>query len=95
MKVGVSHHKILADGSLESTKELVFVMDPLKDAAVKKEEPERKRSKTTLNIKNFGAKLDVSKAKASSKISLAWRTRPATLHSFKISFVQSHHLPPY
>lgn len=79
VKVDVSHHKRV-DSEWASAKPLVFVLDPVKDPSVKAEDKPKKRkaekSKApSVNLKNYGARLDMGKVKASSKLTLAWRAR--------------------
>ena len=75
----VSHHKRV-DSEWASSKPLVFVLDPVKDPSVKTEDKPKKRkaekSKApAVNLKNYGARLDMGKVKASSKLTIAWRAR--------------------
>ena len=73
----------MVDSNFTSTKPLVFVLDPVKDPVVKTEEekPKKKRKENpknkepSVNQKNYGAKLDLEKVKASTKVTLAWRAR--------------------
>ena len=74
VKISASHHKTTADGTFELAKPLVFVMDPIKEV---KEEPDKKKRKESITIKNFGSKLDLGKVKSCSMLELAWRVRPA------------------
>ena len=80
VKLEVSHHK-LQDGVWKAVKPLVFVLDNVpEDKKVKKEVKEggrkKKKAKTEgLNIRNFGASLDVGKIKCAEHLSTAWRCR--------------------
>ena len=76
----MSHHKLGTDYALESSKPLVFVMDPMKE--VVKEEPDKKikTKEPPLTNKNFGAKLDLGKVKSCTMLELAWRMRQGLLH---------------
>ena len=61
-------------------KDIVFVMDaPKEDEKVKGKKAKNKNgdgSKTSLSIKNFGARVDISKLKsATSNFELCWRCR--------------------
>ena len=78
VKIGVSHHT-LADGNVQSDKQLVFVLDhrSLEEGETKKRKKnaDGTKRKNGPSFKNFGAYLQPSKIKASSKLIIGWRAR--------------------
>ena len=71
------------DGNLTSEKPLAFVLDNRKNPDDDEEGNKKKRKKDTTNrkgngvtYKNFGAFVQTSKIKASTKLLIGWRVRP-------------------
>ena len=83
VKLGISHHSLEENnGNVQSAKALVFVLDNRRDPEEGEEKPRKRKrgekGKTTganYNFKNFGAFVQTSKIKGSSKILIGWRTR--------------------
>lgn len=85
VKLSVGHHS-LVDGNLTSEKPLAFVLDNRKNPDDDEEgskTKKRKKDKDTANrkgnavtYKNFGAFVQTSKLKASTKLLIGWRVRP-------------------
>ena len=77
VKIKVSHHT-LADGAISSDKALVFVLDPPKDPdaqAGKRKRGSKNAKKDGPTAKNFGARVNPVKMKATPKFTIGWRVR--------------------
>ena len=78
MKLGVSHHA-LVDGALNAEKPLVFVMGNRKDddeqGSKKRKHDGSNRKGNSVSIKNFGAYVQPTKIKSSTKLVIGWRVR--------------------
>ena len=72
----------MVDGNLTAEKPLAFVLDNRKNLDDGEEVNKKKRKKDATNrkngvtYKNFGAYVQTSKIKASTKLLIGWRVRP-------------------
>ena len=73
MKVELSHHEQDSEGKWRSAKSLVFVLDQLQEDDTTKKE--KKRKKTPITAKTFGAYVSIAAAKSADNLCLAWRCR--------------------
>lgn len=80
----LTHHKLTAGNpiNIQNEKEIIFVMDDLKDEPEEKpKKGKRKKSKSgnskgkDVTFKNFGALLNINQFKQGSKLNVGWRCR--------------------
>jgi len=76
VKLKIAHRKKTSEGDVTTSKDLIFLLDELPAA-----EPPKKKSKKTnkdgesVNLKNFGAFINIAKFKRNENLGLAWRCR--------------------